>query len=113
VEIELLTHLRNDTLDLALLLPADSFRALENVCFMRHAANKLSVIFRTIGAHVNYILDQVSKRTSHCIGRGVSNARVDTIDGYRLRKVAAGAFINVICYTVTIGIQRHYYLSTC
>ena len=64
-------HFRNDTLDFALLLPSDSFCALENVGFMRHATDKLPVILSVIEAGFDHLHDEVSKRTTCRIRPGV------------------------------------------
>ena len=85
IGIEALTHLRNDALDLALLLTTYGPGALENVSLMRDAANKLSVILRIIKTYVNHIGNQVSKRATHCIGCGVLDTGVDAIDNHRRR----------------------------
>ena len=106
IGIELLAHARNDTLDFALLATTYRSRALENVHFMRHAANKFSVICRIIEAHVNAVVDQVSKRTSYRIGGGVLDAGVDTIDDHRLRKVTRKAFVYIVGYIILIGIDE-------
>ena len=106
IGIEALTHLRNDALDLALLTTTYGPGALENVHFMRHTANKFSVIFRIIEARVNAVVDQVSKRTSYRIGGGVLDASVDTIDDHRLRKVTRKAFVYVVCYIILIDIDE-------
>ena len=66
-----LAHFGHDALDLALLLPRDSFCALENVGFVRYATHKLPMIFGIIEAGVNHLLDQISKRTSSRIGSGI------------------------------------------
>jgi hypothetical protein len=58
-------------LDFALLLPSDSFRALENVGFMRHATDKLPVILSVIEAGLDHLHDEVSKRTTCRIRPGV------------------------------------------
>jgi hypothetical protein len=57
-------HFGNDALDLALLLPSDRFCAFENVCFMRHAPNELTVIRRSVKAKINRVIDLVGKRTT-------------------------------------------------
>ena len=81
-------HLRNDTLDLALLLTAYGPGALEHVSFMRDATNEPTVIFRIIKTYVNYIGNQVSKRAARCIRLGVRDTGVHAVDNYRRRNTS-------------------------
>jgi hypothetical protein len=53
----------NTTLDLTLLLSSDNFCTLENVSFMRHAADKLSMVFR-VKAMIKHFVKHVSSRTA-------------------------------------------------
>ena len=54
----------DDTLNFALPSARDSLGALENVGFMRYAADKFSMVFRASDAQVNHFVEQVGKRTA-------------------------------------------------
>jgi hypothetical protein len=62
--IEALMHLRNDALDLALLLSSDCSGTLQKVGLMRHATDELTVIRRSVKAKINRVIDLVGKRTT-------------------------------------------------
>jgi hypothetical protein len=62
-QIQKLLDVCNTTLDLTLLLSSDNFCTLENVSFMRHAADKLAMVFR-VKAMTKHFVKHVSGRTA-------------------------------------------------